>query len=291
MDIDEISTRSDTGAPGAEAQGGRLADEAKQAAQEAKAAVAREMAEAKTRAADAARQIKDGARHAGDRVAALLSEQTERQKADVAESLRNVAQTMREAARSQPEGMGARLVDEAAWRLEDVSSRLNDRSIAEMADDVARFGRRNPAMFLAGCLAAGFAAGRFLTSGPAESRTNPYGAAGDDIYREGSPRDPAGFGGARPEPTEGFDDYPSDSATAYRASDWATGGTDAAGDAETDVDDPFVRGGIASDTRTETGFPADVSSDERAPFGSGPLSEGEGSDEAPTRGGARDGGF
>ena len=66
MDIDEISTRPETGT-----QGGGLADEAKQAAQDAKAAVAREMDEAKSRAAGAARQIKDGARNAGDRVAAL----------------------------------------------------------------------------------------------------------------------------------------------------------------------------------------------------------------------------
>lgn len=289
MDSDEISTRSGAQAPGAEAQGGRLADEAKRAAQEAKAAVTREMAEAKTRATDAARQLKDGARHAGDRVATLLSEQTERQKTDVAESLRNVAQTMREAARGQPEGMGARLVDEAAWRLEDASSRLNERSVAEMVEDVARFGRRNPGVFLAGCLAAGFAAGRFLTSGPAEGRTNLQGSAGDDLYREGFPGGPAGFGEARPEPTEGFDDYVSDPATASRASDWATGGTDAAGKAGADVDDPFARD--ASDTRPGTGFPADAGSDERAPFGSGPLSEGGESDRSPARGGARDGGF
>lgn len=295
MDIDEISTRPETGT-----QGGGLADEAKQAAQDAKAAVAREMDEAKTRAAGAARQIKDGARNAGDRVAALLSEQTERQKSDVAESLRSVAQTMRDAARDQPEGIGARLVDEAAWRLEDVSSRLDDNSVADMAEDVARFGRQNPALFLAGCLAAGFAAGRFLTAGSAEGRSGPYSDRASDRPddRADPLRDPSDFGAARPAPAEGFSDYASGAATSGRNDAWAagsTGGIDSASrstsESLSDADDVYAREGVASDARVGTGYPADSGTDERAPFGSGAASEGAGSEGSTNRGGGRDGGF
>lgn len=295
MDIDEISTRPETGT-----QGGGLADEAKQAAQDAKAAVAREMDEAKTRAAGAARQIKDGARNAGDRVAALLSEQTERQKSDVAESLRSVAQTMRDAARDQPEGIGARLVDEAAWRLEDVSSRLDDNSVADMAEDVARFGRQNPALFLAGCLAAGFAAGRFLTAGSAEGRSGAYSDRASDRPddRADPLRDPSDFGAARPAPAEGFSDYASGAATSGRNDAWAagsSGGIDPASrstsESLSDADDVYAREGVASAARVGTGYPAESGTDERAPFGSGAASEGAGSEGSTNRGGGRDGGF
>lgn len=294
MDIDEISTRPETGM-----QGGGLADEAKQAAQDAKAAVAREMDEAKTRAAGAARQIKDGARNAGDRVAALLSEQTERQKSDVADSLRSVAQTMRDAARDQPEGIGARLVDEAAWRLEDVSSRLDDNTVADMAQDVARFGRQNPALFLAGCLAAGFAAGRFLTAGSAEGRSGAYAdrASADRFSDRQDPlRDPSDFGAPRTAPAEGFSDYASGAAAAGRDDPWAAGapgGPDPASrsttDGLSDVDDVYAREGVPSDARVGTGYPAESGTDERAPFGSGAASEGD--EGATTPGGGRDGGF
>lgn len=301
MDIDEISTRPETGT-----QGGGLADEAKQAAKDAKDAVAREMDEAKTRAAGAARQIKDGARNAGDRVAALLSEQTERQKSDVAESLRSVAQTMRDAARDQPGGIGARLVDEAAWRLEDVSSRLDENSVADMAEDVARFGRQNPALFLAGCLAAGFAAGRFLTAGSAEGRSGAYSdrASGRPDDHADPLRDPSDFGAARPAPAEGFSDYASGAATSGRNDAWAAGspgGIDSSGGIDpasrstseslSDADDVYAQEGVASDARVGTGYPAYSGTDERAPFGSGAASEGAGSEGSTTRGGGRDGGF
>lgn len=295
MDIDEISTRPETGT-----QGGGLADEAKQAAQDAKAAVAREMDEAKSRAAGAARQIKDGARNAGDRVAALLSEQTERQKSDVAESLRSVAQTMRDAARDQPEGIGARLVDEAAWRLEDVSTRLDENTVADMAEDVARFGRQNPALFLAGCLAAGFAAGRFLTAGSAEGRSGVYSDRASDrpADRADPLRDPSDFGAARPAPAEGFSDYASGAATSGRDDAWAagsSGGIDptspSTSESLSDADDAYAREGVASDARVGTGYPADSGADERAPFGSGAASEGAGAEGSTNRGGGRDGGF
>jgi hypothetical protein len=310
MDIDEIST-----SPGTGAQGGGLADEAKQAAQDAKAAVAREMDEAKARARGAARQIKDGARDAGGRVASLLSEQTERQKSEVAESLRAVAQTMIDAAADQPEGMGARLVSEAAWRLEDVSTRLDNHSVAEMAEDVSRFGRQNPGLFLASCLAVGFAAGRFLTAGPAGGRS--------DFYRSDDDRDDtrpqSGFGATPAAPDERFAGYAAGAtgataspyaagstgstaspyaagSTASPSSDnaWASGsqdGDDATGDADADVNDPFAQEGVAPDTRVGTGFPADAGSDERAPFGTGAVSEGEDAGGSPLRGGGRDGGF
>lgn len=295
MDIDEISTRPETGT-----QGGGLADEAKQAAQDAKAAVAREMDEAKSRAAGAARQIRDGARNAGDRVAALLSEQTERQKSDVAESLRSVAQTMRDAARDQPEGIGARLVDEAAWRLEDVSTRLDENTVADMAEDVARFGRQNPALFLAGCLAAGFAAGRFLTAGSAEGRSGVYSDRASDRPddRADPLRDPSDFGAARPAPAEGFSDYASGAATSGRDDAWAagsSGGIDPTSPSTSenlsDADDAYAREGVASDARVGTGYPADSGADERAPFGSGAASEGAGAEGSTNRGGGRDGGF
>jgi hypothetical protein len=312
MDIDEISTRPETGT-----QGGGLADEAKQAAQDAKAAVAREMDEAKTRAAGAARQIKDGARNAGDRIAALLSEQTERQKSDVAESLRSVAQTMRDAARDQPEGIGARLVDEAAWRLEDVSSRLDENSVADMAEDVARFGRQNPALFLAGCLAAGFAAGRFLTAGSAESRSGAYsGRASDRPNDQSDPlREPSDFGAAATSPAEGFSDYAAGAATKGQDDPWAAGASGGAASASpswaagssggidpasqsasttdslSDLDDVYAQEGVASDARVGTGYPADAGADERAPFGSGAASEGGEPEGGTTRGGGRDGGF
>ena len=293
MDIDEISTR-----PGTSTQGGGLADEAKQAAHDAKAAVAREMDEAKTRAKGAARQIKgqirDGARDAGSRVSSLLSEQTERQKSEVAESLRAVAQTMRDAADDQPGGLGSRLVGEAAWRLEDVSTRLDNHSVADMAEDVSRFGRQNPGLFLASCLAVGFAAGRFLTSGSADGRSDYR--SDDDRHDRDYARHQSGFGATPAAPDERFAGYAAKAtAAAPQDTPWASGsdttGRNATGEADTDVNDPYAQEGVAPDTRVGTGFPADAGADERAPFGTGAETEGAGTGGPSIRGGGRDGGF
>lgn len=48
--------------------------------------------------------------------------------------------------------------------IEDVASRLQDREPGELLDEVRRFARRKPGMFLLGAAAGGVLAGR-LTSG------------------------------------------------------------------------------------------------------------------------------
>ncbi len=88
----------------------------------------------------------------------------------VAESVRRVGDPLREQSASF-----AGYTDKAAERLTEFATGLRDRDVAELADDVAAFARQHPGAFLAGGLAAGILAARFLKSS-APGRADQAGA-------------------------------------------------------------------------------------------------------------------
>jgi hypothetical protein len=58
----------------------------------------------------------------------------------------------------------ARTVHDAARGVNDMSDRFSNRKVDEMIESAAEFARAQPALFIGGSIAAGFAFGRFLKS-------------------------------------------------------------------------------------------------------------------------------
>lgn len=83
------------------------------------------------------------------------------------------------------------LIDAAATQLDSASSALRDRDMNKLMHDAGDFARRQPALFIGGAVALGFALGRFATAGSrsvdysttrrtgataGSTRTDPYSA-------------------------------------------------------------------------------------------------------------------
>ncbi len=110
--------------------------------------------QAKDKAQEAAGQAKGALRsqvdqrstEAGERVGSLVSD------------VRSVSEQLREQGKDQP----AKLADQAADRAERVSSYLTENDADRILGDVEDFGRRQPWAVIAGGVALGIVASRFL---------------------------------------------------------------------------------------------------------------------------------
>ncbi|MGH7046673.1 MAG: hypothetical protein ACREE2_09850 [Stellaceae bacterium] len=106
-------------------------------------------------------------------------------KAQCARQIDGLATAMRAAARSLDGSESytvARYADRASAQIEDLAHRVEARRWAELAGDLDRIARRQPAWFVAGAVALGFVAGRFFS---------PLSAAGDAAPRDCPDREPA----------------------------------------------------------------------------------------------------
>jgi ElaB/YqjD/DUF883 family membrane-anchored ribosome-binding protein len=91
------------------------------------------------------------------------------------ETLEGVARAIRDAGeglrQERPEIAG--MADTAAQRVEEVSTYLRDHDAREVIDASQEYARRQPAVVVAGALALGLLAGRFLRSGqPPQPKTD-----------------------------------------------------------------------------------------------------------------------
>jgi hypothetical protein len=101
------------------------------------------------------------------------------QKGRAAAGLEGVAMALRqttEQLRAQEQGMVAGYAEQVAERIESLTTALQEKSAAELIDDVENFARRRPEIFIGGALALGFLAARFLKS--SAPRTNGDGMSG-----------------------------------------------------------------------------------------------------------------
>ena len=101
-------------------------------------------------------------------------------KARVSGSLSAVASTLRDSGqqlRSREEGMAGGYVEQVAERIERAANYLERADVGELVDEVERFARRQPALFIGAAFAIGVLGARFLKS----SRTDivPYRGASD----------------------------------------------------------------------------------------------------------------
>lgn len=108
-----------------------------------------------------------------ERVRETATTQLSNQKERATSSIGNVAQAVRQSAqplRDNQQDVIAQYVEKAADQLERFSTRLRDRDVSEIVDDVQRFARQRPALFVGAAFAAGILAARFLKSSSTDNR-------------------------------------------------------------------------------------------------------------------------
>lgn len=184
------------------------------------------------RAQEAASSAVDEGRHvagvAKEQTAQVASEAATAAKNVAHDALRNVSDTAREQGGQQrdklvgtlstltddlssmadqaPSGLAGDLARQAADQARSLTSRLEDRDPAEILDDVRRFARRRPGVFLFGALAAGVVTGRLL----AGARD---GIAGAEASGPTPAPSPAPAPAPAPAPVSTYDPDPLDSAS------------------------------------------------------------------------------
>ncbi|MCW2699040.1 MAG: hypothetical protein JWQ45_575 [Blastococcus sp.] len=168
--------------------------------------------EAKDVAVDEARNVGQTAAQAGSQVAATATDQarevvqeTQRQAKDLldqgrtqvkeqvvsqqqkaGQSLSSLAQELRALADGSSEGApgpARDLLQQASTQVENFASMLQNREPAELLDDVRRFARRKPGLFLLGAAAAGVLAGRLTSGVKAAHSTSSPSSNGSAGYR------------------------------------------------------------------------------------------------------------
>ena len=157
--------------------------------------------QAREKAGELAGQASEQAKQAKAMASDRLLEQLDQRSAQAAEQvtgqasdIRTVAEQLREQGKDKP----AQLAEQAAERVERVGSYLRDRDADTMLGDIEDFARQRPWAVIAGGMALGFAASRFLK---ASSTDRYYGRTPRQLPntttaapRTGSPMRPAGDG-------------------------------------------------------------------------------------------------
>lgn len=205
--------------------------------------------------------IKDAAQKATERAkqeAARLGDKAKRRAEEFADDKKNEAGERIETLASSLRASADRLENDERWlagyvssaadHLDDLSDTVRNRDVGEMLQDVEDFARRQPALFLAGAAALGFAAGRFMKASSDRRRQERYDAYDYD-------RSDYGHAASRAAPAA---DYQPATPAATPATGTGTGGAGAS-----------VSGGIA---RPSTGA-AKPSSDATSP-GTAPKTGG-----------------
>jgi hypothetical protein len=191
---DQIATRPtapDEGTPG-------KVEAAKEVAGQAAERAGAVADEASTQVRAVAREAKDHVRDLIDRSRQDLDSEAAARSQQAAGTLRTFADRMGALAEGNPEAAGplTDLIREAQDKMSTFAGRLDDGPGAVL-DDVRRFARRQPALFLASAGALGFLAGRFVrarggspTDAPSET---PPAGIGSTPDLSSAPLPDAGF--------------------------------------------------------------------------------------------------
>lgn len=121
--------------------------------------------EAREKAQEVAGEAQEKAREAAGKAQQSLHRQIEDRSTQAGERVSGTAQDLRsvgEELRKQGKDTPAKLADRAAEQTEKVGSYLKERGPNEMLEDVEDFGRQRPWAVVAGGLALGMVAARFL---------------------------------------------------------------------------------------------------------------------------------
>lgn len=137
--------------------------------------------EAKARAQDAKERVQDKAEQARREATQQAEAEAKKRKSQVVTQVNNVAQALRRASeqlREDNQNDLAGYTEEAANRVESVSSYLDEQGVRGLAQDVEQFARKQPGLFIGGAVALGVVGARFLKS----SRPEGSGSYDDSSY-------------------------------------------------------------------------------------------------------------
>jgi len=178
-------SRQDQPSTGAQSQG-EMMDQARQRVEQAREQSRPMTEQVQQKAGETVNQ-------AQERAKSMMAEQKER----AAGSVESMAQALRqtgEQLRSQDQAATvAPYVDRVADQIEQVSNYLRTKDVNELIDDVERFARREPALFVGGAFALGLLAARFMKSSSPRSMQRrrytsvqyQYSGYGSEGYRPG----------------------------------------------------------------------------------------------------------
>jgi len=132
-------------------------------------------------------EVKDQALAAADQVKQQAGGKLDAQKHQAAERLAGVATALRDTGKrlaDEKDDMIGQYAQSMADQVEHLSSYLRDRDINQLLGEVQSFARRQPELFVAGTLAAGFLLGRFLKSSSQRREFERYGAPNARSYTQ-----------------------------------------------------------------------------------------------------------
>jgi hypothetical protein len=130
-------------------------------------------------------QAKHKAAETLDQVKQQAQSKIDQQKQQAADQLSGVAGALRQTSQNlETENAPlAQYADSFAEQVDKMSNYLRERDLSELFNDVRQVAQRQPEIFVAGALAAGFLLGRFLKS----SGTSSYGSYSEQQYGETRP--------------------------------------------------------------------------------------------------------
>jgi uncharacterized protein YjbJ (UPF0337 family) len=135
-------------------------NEAAGLASEAKGSAQQVGGVAKDQASKVASEVGHQAKGLLHQVTGELRSQAGSQQQKATSGLQTVSQQLHSMAESTDSGVASDVVRQAAGRVSDVASWLENREPAELLEDVKSFARRKPGLFIAIAAGAGFVAGR-----------------------------------------------------------------------------------------------------------------------------------
>ena len=163
-----------------------IKNQVKQAANEMKQGASSIADQAKQAAVETVGQAKQAVNDTLGQAKQQVASRFDEQKSQAADRLSNVANALRQTGEnleSQHEDTFGQYARAAADQLEQFSNTLQNKNMNELLNEVQGFARRQPELFIAGSLAAGFLLGRFLKS--SGSRTASYSNYSDRRYGNG----------------------------------------------------------------------------------------------------------
>ena len=111
-------------------------------------------------AQNVAGQAKDQVRELLDETIGQVNEQSRTQLDRLVGTLKSVSTDLESMASSADSGLATQLTQQVAERARGLSTHLDGREPSDVLDDVRRFARRRPGLFLVGALSAGVVVGR-----------------------------------------------------------------------------------------------------------------------------------
>lgn len=156
----------------------------------------------KEQAGEVAHEAAQQGREVLDKAKQGLHEQAQARTSELSQSLRRLGGEVQALADGRPHEAGpvAEYVRQAATKVNEAAERVDRQGVDGILEDVAEFGRRKPAVFLAAAGVAGFVVGRMIRAGrDASNGGNGYNSGSRPVL-PASPQYAAGYTEPNPSP-------------------------------------------------------------------------------------------